>query len=296
MKKRLYAVLTGMACACMLTGFSSTDTQAAESDILKEMESANTEETLLSKHEKIGFRTTYTFADGTVCSTYSYGDSQRVVTEDDYGVVIDEHGDVYGFDNERKSAYHMLFADGTYEEYKDTYLNLDQFQVDAEESIVSQQEQDDIIKVCTSVDDQSFVDNVAVGYLYEAGDVESLAYEYEVDAESYELMKTTLYAVLPGGEKDLICESDTVLDPETYVVDEQIYKAVFEGDMRTVTVTENPGTEQEKVYTQTVSKGNDILLQLPSDCEGTLYTDEACTVKYEDIADKNADINLYFTR
>ena len=271
------------------------DTQDTETDLLKKMEAANRGETLLQKYEKAAFISTYTYADGEVFSQYNYADSQRSVMENDYYIVIDEQGDVYGFDNEEKIFYHALFTDGSYEPYIQTYLlNLPGYEIEEKETTVNQEEKDGIIELSTSIVDKSYVEEVATAYWYEDGTVESLAYEYEIDAESYEIIRLYLYAVLPDGERAELYACERVADPETYLVDEQIHSAVFEGDMRTVTLTENPGTKQEKVYTQTVSKGNDIQVCLPPDHSGELYLDAACTTRYEGGADRNEDLDMYY--
>lgn len=273
---------------------NAQDTQDTETDLLKKMEAANREETLLQKYEKAAFISTYTYADGEVFSQYNYADSQRSVVENDYSIAIDEQGDVYGFDNEEKIFYHALFTDGSYEPYIQTYLHLPGYTIEEKETTVNQEEKDGIIELSTSIVDKSYVEEVAAAYWYEDGTVESLAYEYEIDAESYEITRLYLYAVLPDGERTKLYACERVADPETYLVDEQIHSAVFEGDMRTVTLTENPGTKQEKVYTQTVSKGNDIQVFLPPDHSGELYLDAACTTRYEGGADRNEDLDVYY--
>ena len=86
--------------------------------------------------------------------------------------------------------------------------------------------------------------------------------------QSRKSSKCYLYAALSDGEKAELYTCEWVADPETYVVEEQIHSAVFEVDMWMMTLTENPGTEQEKVYTRTVSKGNDIQVCLAPDHSG----------------------------
>lgn len=273
------------------------DTQDTGTDLIQKLEAANSEEALMQKNEKVAFTAAYSFADGTVASQYNYADSQRAVVENDYCIVIDEQGDVYGFNNEEKTTFHALFADGAYEPYRESYqLSMTIFKADDREKVVDWEEKDGIIELSTSIKDKSFVDEMTAGYLYEDGAVESLIYEYEIDAKSYEITKSYLYAVLPDGDKVEMHRSERVADPETYVVEEQIHSAVFEGDMRKVTLTENPGTKQEKIYTQTVSKGNEIQVNLSPGHSGELYLDAACTVPYEGGADKNEDLDLYYIR
>lgn len=310
--KRKYAVLVGiMLCASLLAAcgkqggenkgsMETQDTEEAQDAgtvLMQKLEAANSEEALLQKSEKVAFISAYSYADGIVVSQYNYADSQRAVVENDFGTVIDEQGDVYGFDNEEKRIFHVLFTDGAYEPYRESYqLGMTVFRIDGREKVVDWEEKDGIIALSTSIEDKSFVDGMATGYLYEDGAVESLIYEYEIDAESYEITRIYLYAVLPDGDKVELYRSEREAAPETYVVEEQIHSAVFEGDMRTVTLTENPGTEQEKVYTQTVSKGNDIQVCLPPEHSGELYLDAACTMLYEGGADTNENLDFYYKR
>lgn len=307
--KRKYAVLVGimlgasLLAACGKQGeenTGSTETQESQdegTDLLKKMEAANSEEALLQKYGKAAFTSTFHYADGIVYSQYNYADSERSVVENDYCIAIDEQGDVYGFDNEEKTFFHVLFTDGSYESFRQNYsLNLPTFEIEEVESIVNREEKEGNIELSTSITDKSYVEAAAAMYWYDDGAVESLAYEYVIDAESYEITKCYLYAVLSDGEREELYTYEWVADPETYVVEEQIHSAVFEGDMRTVTLTENPGTEQEKVYTQTVSKGNNIQVYLPPEYSGELYLDEACTTLYEGGADKNEDLDMYYIR
>lgn len=324
--KRKYAVLFGAMCVSLLAACGkqgeenvgrmatqeiqeTQETQAAqdiqdtqntqdtETDFLEKLEAANRGEALLQKYEKAAFISTFSYGDGIVVSQYNYADSERTVVESDYYIAIDEQGDVYGFDNEEKTVYHALFTDGSYEPFRQAYhLDLPGYEFDKWETIVNREEKDGVIELSTSIVDKSFVDQIAAVYLYEDGAFESLAYKYEIDAESYEITKSYFYAVLPDGEKVELYRCERVADPETYSVDEQIHSAVFEGDMRTVTLTENPGKEQEKVYTQTVSKGNNVQVFLPPENSGDLYLDAACTTLYEGGADKNEDLDVYYIK
>lgn len=89
-----------------------------EDDVLQKMEAANTNETLLKNNEKVAFRETHYPADGAAESTWLYQDAKRYVFENDYGVFIDEDGDVYGLDKEENVKYRYLFVDNAYEEFK----------------------------------------------------------------------------------------------------------------------------------------------------------------------------------
>ena len=64
-----------------------------------------------------------------------------------------------------------------------------------------------------------------------------------------------------------------------------------EEDLRTVTVTLDPKTEEEQVYTVSVLKGDPVACTLP---EGyTLFSDEALTIPWVDNGDYASDLFLW---
>ncbi len=294
MKKKSLLLLFVM---CMLALVACNEDknklQKAEVNILQEMGEANSRETLTAKYEKIAFRKTYTYPDE-IISEYCYQDSERYVEENDYVIYIDEKGDVYGFDNEEKLAFRYLFIGDSYKEFYDESDLAGYFYDGDIEVIVSQEEKDGIITLNTENKDEETIKWYEEEYLFKEETINKIAYTYKVDAENYELYSTTVSLVMSDGEKRDIVTSERVENPETYVVDEKLKMAVFDGDRRTVTVTESAKTEKEKVYSQTISKGNYIQLAFPSDGNQVLYTDIDCTIEYIGNEDKNADINLYY--
>lgn len=82
------------------------------------------------------------------------------------------------------------------------------------------------------------------------------------------------------GEEILFYENMRVLDCEIYTPDEQMRKDIFEGELRSVTVTVYEGTNK-LTYTQSIAmKGGEITIYLPTSYEQVLYLDEECTQVY----------------
>lgn len=300
MRKRICCVLLSVLCLLQLTscgnkGAGDSAPQNTEVNVLKEMESANSNETLSAKYDRVAFRFTYTYADEVVISEYYYQDADRYVSEAGDWVEIDENGDVYGFDDETKLAHRGVFLEDAYADYKNTHYGLAYYEFDPNEVILSRDEKDGIISLYTKIiRDKDSVDEFAGYYLFEAGAVDHFEVSYKVDAQTYEIIEYIQFAVLTDGTKRSIIECVRVQDPEKYVVDEQLKKLIFGDEQRTLTITTYPGTAKETVYTQTVSKGSVFAIYSPRETL-LLYTDAECTTLYSvEDPDLTADLNLYY--
>lgn len=304
MKKRIYCLLIGVLCLLMLAACGTqsgdnsgdnTDPQNTEVDILKEIDTANVNETLLSKYGKVAYRSTYTDADGTVESGYCYMDADRYVYETETYVYIDEDGDVYGFDDNEKKAFRYLFVDGSYDGFAANNVLLANFEYLGDiEKVVSKEEKDGVLTVTTTVEDADYLREYEGYYAYEDGVIASVKTVYEVDAETYEVITIRAYAIMADSTEKVAFENVRVDNPETYVVDEQLSALVNSEDKRTVTVIAHPGTENEKTYSASIGKGNAISVYLPEDSEQVLYADAECTTVYENNGDMDADMTAYY--
>lgn len=299
MKKRICCVLLGVLCLLQLTscgnkGAGDSTPQNTEVNVLKEMESANSNEALSAKYDKIAFRFTYTYADGSVDGRYCYQDGERHVNETDYNLQINENGDIYGFDYDLNQAYYCAFVGDAYAEFKYLNCGLAYYGLDPNEIILSQDEKDGIISLYTKmIWDKDSVDGYAGGsFFFEAGAVDHFEMSYKVDAQTYEIIEYIVFAVLSDGTKQAVTECERVLDPEKYVVDEQLKELVFGGEQRTLTITAYPGTAQETVYTQTTSKESSFQVYCPEG--GQLYEDVECTKQFQGSSDKTVDVHLYY--
>lgn len=263
----------------------------AELNILEEIGVSNSKEALVEKYGKVAFHRTDTY-NGVEERQYLYRDADRSVVESEYFLEIDENGNVYGFSPEENSAYRYIFMGDTYADYASIYGVTSGYVYIDGETILSQEEQENVITLRTKIEDQNILDGVSMDYLFERDAVDHLEMTYEVDAETKELFRLIGRAVMTDGTQCNLMEHERVLDPETYVVDEQLKELVFDGEQRTMTVIAYPGSDQEKVYTQTVSKGSGFRIVPPDG--GTFYTDPECTIPNQGSNDKSADVILYY--
>ena len=149
-----------------------------------------------------------------------------------------------------------------------------------------------VITIHTMIEDEAILDQFSSDYLIERDAADHLEWIYEIDAATKELFGYVGFIAMTDGSKQKVVEQERVLNPETYVVDEQLNERIFGEDQRTMTVIAYPGSDQETVYTQTVSKGSGFFC-VPAE-GGAFYMDAECTIPNEGIADKTIDVTLYY--
>ena len=97
-------------------------------------------------------------------------------------------------------------------------------------------------------------------------------------AGSLLVLEMKCYAV-KGGKSILYSDTVPDLDAEEYVPDQSITDGVFGDDFRTLTVIADAGTDEEKAYSQTATRGSLIYSMIPDEYEQRLYVDSACTIE-----------------
>ena len=144
---------------------------------------------------------------------------------------------------------------------------------------------------------QSALNSQGDGESYTEGDWISM--EYVVASDDYRPLKHTQILNHKDGtsEEASKMEFSYGVDRPEDVADlcekyEEAEKA--EGDVRNVTVTAAPGTEQEKDYAITVPADNHVWIMLHDDSSYyVLYTDKECKELYEPEEDVKGDTHLY---
>lgn len=292
--KRLAASLL-MTAVIMLAGCGKQE--QTDSNLLKEMETANQVDAFLEKYGVLAYRDTISYADGTSENIYCYLEPDRYIYESAEGIIICENGEGYGFINKTQRAYRFLFVEDAYEAYFQRkydgtkFFELDEY--NKYEVITSQEEKDGIVTVQTEITDKAFIDDYMEYHEYEPGDIEKIEYIYTVDAKSREIYTMKGTALTADGESMVFSDFERVLEIEAYQVDEQLTEAVFGGERRTLTLIVDVGTDAEQTYTQTISKGNRLKIKLPSDYDQTIYWDTEYTQEYDIDDDCNEDVTLY---
>ncbi|MGN0608278.1 MAG: hypothetical protein ACI4J6_03685 [Oscillospiraceae bacterium] len=270
--------------------------QVDSSSILMEIASANNFNTLVEKYGKAAGRTAYIFKDGTEFSEYYYKDADLYVYESGSYVYIDENGDVYGFDDAINLPYRTIFVGDNYsEEYSSLVEVVELFGYSDHEEITSQKTENGVIVIETAVQKDS--DTWLYEFLgYTADEVDHYKYVYEADENTKELSGYKEY-IVKNEQEILVFAVTFITDCETYVPDEQLRASIFGDDFRTLTVITDPGTENEKTYTQTVTKGSVFKIAASEEYDPQFYSDKECTQVFTDgNLDTSADQTVYMKK
>lgn len=136
----------------------------------------------------------------------------------------------------------------------------------------------------------------------EAEDGDFYSCEYVVDRSTYILKSFREYLCHESGEREVLDAVEEILYDTTApkYIDEVLASASETktqtqnpDDLRTVSVTMDPDTAQEKTVSISVPKGTGVAFNY-REGYNTLYLDRACTQVYQDgSADKNEDLILY---
>ena len=191
---------------------------------------------------------------------------------------------------------HVMYLD-EYDGDKATFLNentLNDIVTD-----ISEEGDRIIIKTETSKEDtQSVLEVQDDGDFYKEGDW--LTADYTLSADDYRLYDYSQTLHHSDGTTEEAHKIEIKYDvecPEAFTALYESYKEHTSGqteDVRHTTITVNPGTEQEKVYTATIPE-NDIGGLILHDKSKTykLYTDKECTQPYKRKEGSTEDAYIY---
>ena len=288
MKKQWIALLLAAVMLCAI----SPRPQAEEASILDRIVAANQLDTILASGQRIGMKADLYDAQGNITSWYRYADKNLRVAETEAAITIHRNGQVFGFDNEEKRPFIILFLDNTQEE--NTRDGISYYPVQGERVLTCMEDKGELV-VQTVVDDPEML-NTYQEMLFELGyenaQLKQICFSYILDAETYRIKRQSLLTELKDGSTLLLSEVRCMMETEPYEIDGQLLDMLFSQDKRTVTVIADPGTADETVYEAQVGKG--CMVQVFCSAEHpNLYLDAECTQPEEFIDDYDSDLLLY---
>ena len=188
-----------------------------------------------------------------------------------------------------------LFIGDYYDRHKAEFWPESHFEYLENEKITSRREENGRIYLETSIpiDDPAVAATLA-SWGFSPDEIDSERDEYTIDAGSLLILEIKSYAVT-GDKKILFSETALDLDAKEYVPDQSITDGVFGDDLRTLTVIADAGTDEEKAYSQTATRGSLIYSFIPDEYEQKLYVDSACTIE-KDSEDWVSDQTYYIKR
>ncbi len=255
----------------------------------------NTITALLKNHKSIEFAENNTNPDGSEVYAYTmYVDSDLRLTEytDGFQEIITK--DRYdGFDSERNLPVRYVFYD---EEMKNEQIDAsdDLIFLWAGEVIEEQAEEDSAVVFKSFVRDASYVDMSLYDENTTAEDGDILSRVTKFDKESGDLISSVVMFEKKGGEASQIAEYTLKTDVETKTPDADLLAKLDSKDTHKLTLTLDPGTEDEVVMTSEVGKGCAFY---PYIYDGyTFYEDKECTKELEEDAvygETEKDLTVY---
>lgn len=291
MKRQWIALLLAVVMLCAISPWA----QAEEASILDKIAAANQLEAILASSQRVGVKADLYDAQGNITSWYRYADESLLVSETDAAVTIHRDGQVFGFDNEEKRPYIILFLDNTQAE--NTMDGISYRSVRGER-VQSCMESNGELAVQTVVDDPEILDTYQEMLFelgYENAQLKQICFSYVLDARTYRIKSQALFTELTDSSMLLLSEVRSLEQTQPYEIDRQLLDMLFSQDLRTVTVIADPGTQDETMYSVQVGKG--CMVQIFCSPEHpNLYLDAECTQPVEFIDDYDSDLLLYTLR
>lgn len=291
MKRKATIVLAAVLAAALASAWICR--AEAPDGGMERVTAANSLENLQEKYGVIAVRSHSYFEDGTVQSRYIYKDAKRYIAELEGSVTVDKDGEVYGFDEAYMTPYRALFADGAYEEYKAAETLTDWEHMCALEksgqAVFEAGGSEQVFRV------EAETDHEENGFAVKSGEyIDSIFFVDDATGEITGFKRTLIGA---DGSETVLQEGEVLHNAEAMEPDLDMRNRIFSGDVRTAVLIVDPGTAQEKTYTQTVGKGCMFRFFPGGDDGGAVYADMACTQPYEDgEGDRTGDITVYAKR
>lgn len=261
-------------------------------EFMQELERINSVDSMINKYGHVSYACIETLADGSNFLYTVYKGENRDVYTVEQGFLINENEDIYGMDVETNSYMRYLCIGDTYEEFRSFYFDVSIHEYNEEEEVTLKEVKDGMIYLETEVKD-GINKEVLATYGFESENIEYILTEYVIDESTLEIYQVKTY-VVQGNQKNLFLDVKWEKECEEYILDEEIIEGVYGDDSRTLSVVVDEGTADEKVYTQTVTKGSSIIVLIPEEFEQKVYADPECTE--EAIIDKMNDQTLYLKR
>lgn len=260
-------------------------------DLLRELGDINNLDAMVERYGRVQYLTDNIKKDGSELIGTVYKDETRYVMDNNLQTIIIEGDEAYGLYKDEGTAFRVLFVSSV-DSFKNIYGSYNIFEFNEKEKITSREDKDGLIYLETA-SPKDGAEDIYSTYGYTSDDLDGICTEYVIDGSTYEILELREYA-LKDGEKTLYTENKLITDCDKYVPDRRIVDGVFGDDVRTLTAITDAGTDDEKTYTQTVTKGSSILIWIGHDFTGAYQDPEYKEATGE--ADTEHDETVYLKR
>lgn len=263
-----------------------------------ELQKANERSALCQKYDHYAIHTTNWLADESKEEEDCFVSQDRLVVENAETVRVqdDRMGDVYGYDKVQKKGFRYLFMDGAFDDFVLHNPVASGFDPTGKETYSSNESADGKMTVTAVLSDLTEMDAGYFDYFgYSKNEIQSMTVSYVFDAATKEAQTVEKSIDLKDGSRVNISSSVFTYGGESYVPAASVTKVISGKKERSFTLTADPGTAREKVYTQLSEKGSMIIFY-PYNGYRYLYKDAACTDEYiNSESDDQKNIMVYTT-
>lgn len=285
--KKIHSILLGMGLitgGLMLAGWTSGETVT-----LEEIDTATQTEQLLKNHSSFQITSVYVDDDFTY-SQYVDKDLLLVSYPDSTELYLDGQLN-YLSEEDSLSGILYILQDPVAYPATDNVI----FSSSADETITSCEEKDGKIYVSSDASPEDTEKQVTgEGFPYNEG--EYFITDYVLDAETFTLLSLDETLVAPDGSTRPYITATIEYDVERPELAQTMYEhSTAIENLRQVTLTTDPDTENEETFSVQVPKGDGVVIYLPEGYDG-IFTDRACTKEEESPVDRNADATLYMAK
>ena len=278
-------------------GFEGDDEQSSPEDLeLQDYFDANAASDLIELYGSLLYKQTMWNADGseTAATGFIYENKdiiccryidkfEEIITKDDY----------VGYDNELEVPVRYVFdSDDTRAEMVLNYEEL--VYLWGNEHVVGKQEKDGKVIFTTEMDDSELIGLILADFDGDILEGDKLTRDTTFDADTKIMEHSLVKIVSEDGSTHDIFECSLEVEPKDgYEENKELLEKLNAEDKHKLTLTLDPGTENEKVITAEVGKGCAFY---PVLYDGySFFTDPECTQEADEkyIYNTEDDINLY---
>lgn len=313
---------------------TSDESRIENEDMLNVIYEANLSENILKNHknailhsefQKIDgnndyYSNKYIEADKYIYEGYNYDDDGNLIYKPE--LMVMENGDAYSYDEQNDLAISYIFMDGCYEREFELCNTAPFFELADGEIVSNVYEDDGDIIVETSLNENAVRNTYPESELLDnLSEDDEVTFQYKLNAENYELLEFNSYWNPADAEPVLLQKANLQYDIEPfqlsavqYPITETEQDGFDESDKNngffvarqleklnnpethTVTITADPNTENEKVYSKTIGNGVQAAVYLADNYE-YLYTDPECTQLFTGSEKINTEKDsVYYTK
>ena len=293
---KMKTLLCLLLALCLTLSAAACLAEEDEDAVFAKISEANTLEAILQNHQNVRAIMESDYGDAVYTIT-NYADGERLVTYDTEGYIsiMDPEGE-WGKTSD-ESGNHIPFItffvdEGGYTDYLATFRECF-LSTDLDEGELQPLETEDgVLKITLRQTREAVAEVYGEEIIEWWGDLNATDYVFCYDAETFEQLGTSVVEYYDDGTTEELMGTAIAYDGETYEIDEELYAQTHE-QTRLLSITMDPGTEEETVWTAHTGKGVMAMIFLPEDYIST-YRDAECTQEYYYWdADLNEDFVVY---